>query len=255
MGGPALCASDMGIPKFAPKEIPFCGTGGSTLSAYPLDVAGEDLFGYGDEHGQYAHGHFWRRAAGRRDIPARFAVDRDHPLFPERTSVLWATPAGRQPIDVRIWERGVGETLGCGTGACAVGVAASCKAWATSSITVDVVSKGGTLARSTGRARASRRHVRPGRNRLRRRDCCLPPKPFPKILAKPSFDKRFDLRSFGEPLAKLRAVPIQDHGEPLVDLRDFCPDVILRPAACRFCARRSRTWSTMSRVTCRRDTR
>ena len=60
------------------------------------------------------------------------------------------------------------------------------------------------------------------------------PEPFPKILAKPSFDKRFDLRSFGEPLAKLRAVPIQDHGEPLVDLREFCPDVILYPGCLPF---------------------
>ena len=62
----------------------------------------------------------------------------------------------------------------------------------------------------------------------------FPSKPFPKILAKPTFEKRFDLRSFGEPLAKLRAVPIQDHGEPLVDLRDFCPDVILSPGCLPF---------------------
>ena len=62
----------------------------------------------------------------------------------------------------------------------------------------------------------------------------FPPKPFPKLLIKPSFDKRFDLRSFGEPLAKLRAVPIQDHGEPLVDLRQFCPDIILSPGCLPF---------------------
>jgi D-alanyl-D-alanine dipeptidase len=54
------------------------------------------------------------------------------------------------------------------------------------------------------------------------------------MLAKPSFDKRFDLRSFGEPLAKLRAVRIQDHGEPLVDLREFCPHVILNPGCLPF---------------------
>ncbi len=51
---------------------------------------------------------------------------------------------------------------------------------------------------------------------------------------KPSFDKRFDMRSFGEPLRALRAVPIQDGGEPLVDLRVFCPDVILRPGCLPF---------------------
>ena len=51
---------------------------------------------------------------------------------------------------------------------------------------------------------------------------------------KPSFDKRFDLRSFGEPLKALRGVPIRDAGEPLVDLRDFCPTVILLPGCLPF---------------------
>ena len=52
--------------------------------------------------------------------------------------------------------------------------------------------------------------------------------------AKPSFDKRFDLRSFGEPLKALRAVPIIDAGEPLVDLRDFCPSITLHPGCLPF---------------------
>ncbi len=51
---------------------------------------------------------------------------------------------------------------------------------------------------------------------------------------KPSFDKRFDLRSFGEPLKALRAVPLRDAGEPLVDLRDFCPKIILLPGCLPF---------------------
>ena len=54
------------------------------------------------------------------------------------------------------------------------------------------------------------------------------------ILDKPSFDKRFDLRSFGEPLKALRAVPIRDAGEPLVDLRTFSPSVILHPGCLPF---------------------
>lgn len=47
-----------------------------------------------------------------------------HPLFPERTSVMWARPAGPGRLRVRIWERGVGETLGCGTGSLAVAAVA-----------------------------------------------------------------------------------------------------------------------------------
>lgn len=42
-----------------------------------------------------------------------------HADFPQRTSVIWVTEVTADRIRVRIWERGVGETLGCGTGAAA----------------------------------------------------------------------------------------------------------------------------------------
>ncbi len=47
-----------------------------------------------------------------------------HAAFPERTTVLWTQVRGPHEVQVRIWERGVGETLACGTGACATAVAA-----------------------------------------------------------------------------------------------------------------------------------
>jgi len=43
-----------------------------------------------------------------------------HELFPERTSVSWATVLQPDHAQARVWERGVGETLACGTGACAI---------------------------------------------------------------------------------------------------------------------------------------
>jgi diaminopimelate epimerase len=64
-------------------------------------------------------------------------------MFPERTSVLWAVVASRGEIRVRIWERGVGETLGCGSGAAAVAVLAHRAGWVDTEVTV--VSKGGAL--------------------------------------------------------------------------------------------------------------
>jgi diaminopimelate epimerase len=47
-----------------------------------------------------------------------------HPLFPERTNVEAAEILSRKKIRMRVWERGTGITQACGTGACAVAVAA-----------------------------------------------------------------------------------------------------------------------------------
>jgi diaminopimelate epimerase len=46
------------------------------------------------------------------------------PLFPERTNVEWAQILDKNTIKMRVWERGVGETDACGTGACAVALCA-----------------------------------------------------------------------------------------------------------------------------------
>lgn len=45
-----------------------------------------------------------------------------HPLFPERTSVMWTTPLAERKLRMRPFERGAGETQGCGTGSAAVAV-------------------------------------------------------------------------------------------------------------------------------------
>ncbi|MEC0237251.1 diaminopimelate epimerase [Paenibacillus kribbensis] len=46
-----------------------------------------------------------------------------HPLFPNKTNVEFATVRSRNHIEMRVWERGAGPTLACGTGACATLVA------------------------------------------------------------------------------------------------------------------------------------
>lgn len=51
------------------------------------------------------------------------AIER-HQLFPNRTNVEFMKVTGPQEVEMRVWERGVGETSACGTGACAVAVAA-----------------------------------------------------------------------------------------------------------------------------------
>jgi diaminopimelate epimerase len=65
------------------------------------------------------------------------------PLFPERTSVIWTKDAGGGHLQIRIWERGAGETLGCGTGAAAAAIVWRKLYGAGADIKVE--SKGGTL--------------------------------------------------------------------------------------------------------------
>ncbi|MFM9874470.1 MAG: diaminopimelate epimerase [Fimbriimonadaceae bacterium] len=65
------------------------------------------------------------------------------PVFPERVSVMWVRPDSDRHLTMRIWERGVGETLGCGTGATASASVWFRKMGLTGS--VELVSKGGIL--------------------------------------------------------------------------------------------------------------
>ncbi len=57
-------------------------------------------------------------------------------LFPDRVNVNIASIASRDTIDLRVWERGVGETRACGTGACATAVAAMRRALTDRTVTV-----------------------------------------------------------------------------------------------------------------------
>lgn len=64
-------------------------------------------------------------------------------MFPEKTSVIWTKAHSQNDLEIRIWERAVGETLGCGTGA-----SAAAAAWARKSGQpgyFDVRSKGGVM--------------------------------------------------------------------------------------------------------------
>lgn len=68
----------------------------------------------------------------------------NHPAYPERTSVLWSRVLeGGQRLKLRIWERAVGETLACGTGACAAAAAAWEQGIATGRVIVE--SPGGEM--------------------------------------------------------------------------------------------------------------
>lgn len=143
-GRSARLSVDMGLPHFASAEIPFCERDRERVVNFPLTVEGMTLpitvLNTGSTH-TVIFGEMPDEATFQRLSP----LIENHPLFPERTSVLWAAQQGENTFKVRIWERGAGETLGCGTGACAVGVAAQLNGLTAPGKPVPVVSKGGTL--------------------------------------------------------------------------------------------------------------
>lgn len=67
----------------------------------------------------------------------------NHPVFPKRTNVEFVNVRGRDEITMRVWERGAGETMACGTGASAAAVASMIKKLTDRKITVNVL--GGQL--------------------------------------------------------------------------------------------------------------
>ncbi len=143
-GRTATLGVDMGVPQFNAERLPFCAPAGTRVVGYPLTVGGETypvtVVNTGSTHTVIFGIVPPDEATFQRVSP----LIENHPLFPERTSVLWATPQGDSKVLVRIWERGAGETWGCGTGACAVGVAVL-GGFSPAGTPSDIVSKGGTL--------------------------------------------------------------------------------------------------------------
>jgi len=129
-------------PRFHPREIPALAEG-ECLDDYPITIAGRALriasVNTGTTHTVIFDATLPEDALFL-EVSPRIET---HPMFPERTSVLWAVVVSRSEIRVRIWERGVGETLGCGSGAAAVAALAHRVGWVDAEVAV--VSKGGTL--------------------------------------------------------------------------------------------------------------
>lgn len=67
----------------------------------------------------------------------------NHPAFPDRVNTEFIRVLDRHTVQMRVWERGSGETLACGTGACAVAVACAQNGWTEHEVTVRL--RGGDL--------------------------------------------------------------------------------------------------------------
>ena len=69
----------------------------------------------------------------------------NHPAFPERINTEFVKVIRRNELKMRVWERGSGETLACGTGACAVAVAATLNGYCGKNEEITVHLRGGDL--------------------------------------------------------------------------------------------------------------
>jgi diaminopimelate epimerase len=114
--GAGLVSVDMGVPSFDPRSLPFDAAG--PASSYPLEVNGERV-----EIGAVSMGnpHAVLRVPSVDTAPVERLgpVIERHPRFPNRVNVGFMEVVDRSHIRLRVYERGVGETLACGTGACA----------------------------------------------------------------------------------------------------------------------------------------
>ncbi|OQX31976.1 MAG: diaminopimelate epimerase [Candidatus Sedimenticola endophacoides] len=107
---------NMGDPVLEPERIPF--RADARAACYRIEAAGESL-----EIGAVSMGnpHAVLRVADveRADVARLGPLLESHPHFPRRVNVGFMQIGSRDHIRLRVYERGAGETLACGTGACA----------------------------------------------------------------------------------------------------------------------------------------
>ena len=113
---------DMGEPVLEASEIPVKMPEGRVISQ-PVEVCGQTFrmtcVSMGNPHAVICVDD-----ADRFDVHGIGAALEVHPLFPRKTNVEFVTVKDREHLRMRVWERGSGETMACGTGACASLVAA-----------------------------------------------------------------------------------------------------------------------------------
>lgn len=113
-------AVEMGEPRFDWNAIPLA----YAMDTLTMPVGWEDLIDPVAVNVGNPHVIFFVPSTDAVDL-ARIGPEIEHdPLFPERVNVNVATITSRSTIRLRVWERGAGLTLACGTGACATAIGA-----------------------------------------------------------------------------------------------------------------------------------
>jgi len=117
---------DMGTPRFGWREIPlaeeFADTRRIELQIGPIDAPvlhTPSAVSMGNPHAI-----FWVGDVDAHNLARIGSLLENHPIFPERANISLARVIDRGHIGLRVWERGAGLTLACGSAACAAAVAA-----------------------------------------------------------------------------------------------------------------------------------
>ena len=112
---------DMGTPELNPRLIPV-NLPGEMVLRHRLQIMGQTWYITCVNMGN-PHAVLFVRDPEVIDLPTIGPMIEHHPLFPRRTNVEFVRIIDRGILQMRVWERGAGETLACGTGACAALVA------------------------------------------------------------------------------------------------------------------------------------
>jgi diaminopimelate epimerase len=143
--------SSMGSPQFKAEVIPVVIKEGrgeidvntEFISSYPVTVGDRKLqlnfISMGNPHAVQ----FTKESVASYPLTQIGPLLQSDELFPKKVNFEVANIISRKLIEVRVWERGVGESLACGSGACAVAVAANLKGYVGDE--VDIMLSGGTL--------------------------------------------------------------------------------------------------------------
>jgi diaminopimelate epimerase len=134
---------DMGAPRFSPREVPFDADG--PRLAYPLTVAGAtvevSVLSMGNPHAVQVVDD-----VERAPVTTQGPAIEHHPAFPKRVNAGYMQVLARDRVKLRVWERGAGETLSCGTGACAAVVAGISQGLLDSPVRVETLGGALTIA-------------------------------------------------------------------------------------------------------------
>jgi len=151
-GGPLLCRTadesrvtiDMGLPHLDWREIPMAQA--VDTASFALDVPGfheRALENAASVSVGNPHCVLFVDNAEKAPVATLGPAIERHPWFPSRTNVEFVERRSARELRMRVWERGAGITLACGTGACAAAVAASVRGLTERKVTV--VLDGGEL--------------------------------------------------------------------------------------------------------------